>query len=74
MTQEILYTYLGDNGVLTTAIYLEGVHCVKHIRLKADKGKLLTKDDKRYASSTVVPEKEVSLWYEVEEELVKGQK
>ena len=29
MTKQVLYTYLGTNGVLTTPIHLEGIYSVK---------------------------------------------
>ena len=52
MTTEILYTYLGTNGTVTTPVHLEGVPAMQKIRIKPDIGKKLT-DGK-----TVVTEKE----------------
>ena len=74
MVKTKLYIYLGTNGTIESPVHLEDIYYTTRYRLIADNGKTLTKDNKRYASSTVVPEKEVSLWYEVDEELVKGQK
>lgn len=44
MKQRNVYTYLGQNGVLTTPIFLEGIYSVKKIELIADQYKILTKD------------------------------
>ena len=42
MTKEILYTYLGTNGTITSPVFLEGIYSVKKIRLMAAEGKWLT--------------------------------
>ena len=42
MTTEILYTYLGTNGTVTTPVHLEGVPAMQKIRIKPDIGKKLT--------------------------------
>lgn len=65
MTKQVMYTYLGTNGVLTTPIHLEDVYYVRSILLLADKGMSLTKNDKNYVSSIRVPEEEVEEWKEV---------
>lgn len=66
MKKEILYTYLGTNGTITTPIHLEGAYCVHKIRLKADPEKVLTKDyGKTYKYAVIVPEEEVDLWLEI---------
>ena len=65
MIKEILYTYLGTNGSLTTPIHLEGIYSVRKVRLIAEGNKLLTKDFKNFVRTTVVPESEVPMWQEV---------
>ena len=66
MTKQIIYTYLGTNGVLTTPIHLEGIYSVKKIVLIADAGKQLTKDGKNFVRKIAVSnEEEVLLWNEV---------
>ena len=66
MTKQVLYTYLGTNGTLTTPIHLEGIYSVKKIILTADSGKQLTQDDINYCSvATVHTEEEALLWKEV---------
>ena len=68
MTKEILYTYLGTNGTITTPIHLEDIYYTRSIRLTADRKKKLTSNGgKTLLSSFIVPEDEVSLWTEVDE-------
>lgn len=65
MTKEILYTYLGTNGTIVSPIHLEGIYYVRKYRLTAERGKRLTKDDKNFSKSVVIPEAELSEWKEV---------
>ena len=64
MIKEILYTYLGTNGTLTTTIELEGVPAIKRIRLTAEYGKKLTDGNQRVDTVTV-KEEDVKKWIEV---------
>jgi hypothetical protein len=67
MTKEVLYTYLGTNGTITTPVHLEDIYYTRSIRLVADRNKQLTRDGgKTLLSSVIVPENEVSLWKEVD--------
>ena len=65
MKKQVLYTYLGTNGTLTTPIHLEDIYYVRKIKLTAEDNKRLTKDGKTFVESAIVPEDEVSAWYEV---------
>ena len=65
MTKEILYTYLGTNGTITSPVHLEDIYYIRKVRLTADAGKQLTKDDVNYSSVVTVPEEEVDIWKEV---------
>ena len=65
MTKEILYTYLGTNGTITSPVHLEDIYYTRKVRLTADAGKQLTKDDVNYSSVVTVPEEEADLWKEV---------
>ena len=67
MKREILYTYLGTNGTITTPIHIEGTYYVRKVRLIAEEGKILTKDYKTYQQSTVIPEEDEDLWIEVKD-------
>lgn len=62
-----LYTYLGTNGTITTPIHLENIYSVVKYRLTAEEGYLLTKDNKTFTDSVVVPENEMSRWHEIKQ-------
>lgn len=66
MTKEILYKYLGTNGVIISPVHLEDIYYVRNVKLTADAGKLLTKDNKNFTKQIIVPEDEVSDWAEVD--------
>lgn len=65
MQKTILYQYLGTNGVITSPVHLEGIYYVRKLRIKAEEGKLLTKDNKNFYTEIVIPEMELTEWYEV---------
>lgn len=65
MTKEVLYTYLGTNGTVTTTVHLEDIYYVRKYRLTAEKGKRLTQDGIRFVNSVVIPEEDLGLWKEV---------
>ena len=65
MTKEVLYTYLGTNGSITSPVHLEDIYYVRSIRLIADDKHKLTKDGKHFVRMVNVPEDEVDLWKEV---------
>ena len=66
MKKQILYTYLGTNGTITSPVFLEGIYSVKKITLRADSGYVLTNDGgKTTRDSVTVPESEVSAWQEI---------
>ena len=66
MIKQVLYTYLGTNGTLSTPIHLEGIYSVKKIILTASEGKKLTRDNVKFFDRiTLQSEEEVALWKEV---------
>lgn len=65
MTRQVIYRYLGTNGVLETPIHLEDVYYVRLIRLQAGAGKLLT-DGHVKQKMVTVPEEETINWIEVD--------
>ena len=69
MTQTPCYTYLGTNGTITSPVFLEGIYCIVKYWLTAEEGRLLT-NGKQYVKTILVPEKDISIWKEVED---KGQ-
>ena len=67
MKKEVLYTYLGTNGIITTPIHIEDTYYVRKIRITADEGKVLTKDfGTSYVYGAIVPEEEIELWVEID--------
>jgi hypothetical protein len=67
MKREILYTYLGTNGTITTPIHIEGAYYVRKLRLIAGEDKVLTKDDVNYRYSVIIPEEDEDLWIEIDD-------
>ena len=66
MKKEVLYTYLGTNGTITSPVHLEDIYYVRKLKLIADKGKVLVHDDfKTY--SAVIAESELEEWKEIPE-------
>lgn len=64
MNQNIIYTYLGDNGTISTGVYLPGINSVVKYQLSAEEGMILT-NGKTFAKMIIVPEREVSNWREI---------
>lgn len=65
MIKEKMYEYLGENGIVCTPVLLEGIYHIEKIRLTAEDGALLTKDNKNFKKSVIIPKNEIDLWYEV---------
>lgn len=65
MKKQVFYQYLGTNGTITSPVHLEGVYYVRKFMISADEGKKLTKDNKTFTSSTMIPEEELEDWKEV---------
>ena len=65
MTTEILYTYLGTNGTVTTPVHLEGVPAMKKIRITPAIGKKLTDGKLASTDAIVVSESEAANWREI---------
>jgi hypothetical protein len=65
MTKTVYYTYLGTNGTITSPVHLEDVYFIRNYLLVAEDGKKLTKNDKDFVDSVMIPEGELDLWREV---------
>ena len=65
MIKNELFVYLGDNGTITTGIYLPGTPYVKKYQLIADKDKILTKRKKK-VSTIIISERDLNNWYEID--------
>lgn len=66
MTKEVIYRYLGTNGILESTIHLEDVYYVRLLQLIADEGKILT-DGIIKTKSARIPEDELEKWTEITE-------
>lgn len=70
MRKEIIYRYLGTNGIIESPVHLEDVYYIRLTHLNAEEGYILT-DGKGKVYSVRVPEEEVPNWYEVIDDQVK---
>lgn len=64
MQKQIIYRYLGTNGVIESPVHLEDVYYVRIIRLTADPGMTLTNGEITTTFVTTNDE-EVDLWKEI---------
>lgn len=67
MKQEVLYKYLGTNGVIISPVHLEDIYYIRVIRLTAHPNKKITCDGEHFYTTKIIPETEVSQWYEVDD-------
>ena len=65
MIKSVLYEYLGTNGTILSPIHLEDIYYVRKLQLQAGNGKRLTKDNKNFVKTVVIPEEDLDLWQEV---------
>lgn len=65
MKKEVLYQYLGTNGSILSPVHLEDVYYIRKLRITADEGKQLTKNNIDFVFSTVIPEEDLEKWKEV---------
>ena len=64
MKKEVLYTYLGTNGTITSHVHLEDIYYVRKLRITAEEGRILTDGNIR-TSSTIIAEEELDKWKEI---------
>lgn len=67
MKKTKLYRYVGRNGTVTTPVLLDDIKHYIYYHLSADEGKILTNGEIN-TFATDIPEDELDLWKEVEEE------
>lgn len=70
MTKQVLYRYLGTNGVIESPVHLEDIYYVRINVLTAAAGKVLT-DGEVFKKTVRCSDDEIEQWTEVED---KGQK
>lgn len=65
MKKEIIYTYFGENGSITSPVKLLGQPMfAKKYLLTAEEGKLLTSDYKEFFKTKMVTEEDSPNWVE----------
>ena len=69
MKKQVLYKYLGTNGVIESPVHLEDIYYIRINVLTADDGKILIKGNER-KHSVRCSDEEVSQWAETS---IKGQ-
>lgn len=65
MTHNVVYRYLGINGVVQTPVYIEGANGLKVNVLTADAGKVLT-NGKEQKHQVFVADIDVDKWKEID--------
>ena len=65
MTKQVLYKYLGTNGVIESPVHLEDIYYIRINVLTADEGKLLT-DGTNVRRIVRCSDENVSLWKEID--------
>lgn len=66
MTKQVIYKYLGTNGVIESPVHLEDIYYVRMLRITAGKDKILT-DGVQRVRSIQIPEEELENWREIPE-------
>lgn len=64
MVKQVIYRYLGTNGVIESPVHLEDIYYTRSLALYADPGKKLT-NGKVYKDMVRIPEEDLELWTEV---------
>ena len=64
MTRQVIYRYLGTNGIIESPVHLEDIYFVRFIKLIADDNKILTNGKQRLKVVRTTEEEE-SQWKEV---------
>lgn len=65
MTQTKYYTYLGENGSITSPVFLPDIYSICKVQLEADEGFMLT-NGKKTVKAILVPEREINDWTEIQ--------
>lgn len=65
MTKQLIYRYLGTNGVIESPVHLEGIYFTRLYLLRAGEDKVLT-NGVRSVFAVKVPEEEVNNWTEID--------
>ena len=66
MKKQVIYKYLGTNGIIESPVHLEDTYYVRLLNLVADEGYKLTNGEV-VRKSVRIPEEELENWREIEE-------
>lgn len=66
MIKQVMYRYLGTNGILESPIHLEDIYYTRFFNLFAAPGKKLTDGVKYLNMVRVNDEEDLKLWHEVD--------
>ena len=64
MIQRKQYRYIGRNGIITSAVLLNGIDHIPMTYIEAEPGFILT-DGKHFVYAIVIETEELPLWYEI---------
>lgn len=67
MRKQVIYKYLGTNGIIESPVHLEDTYYVRLLDIVADDGYLLT-NDIITRKTMRIPEEELENWREIKEE------
>lgn len=67
MTKQVIYKYLGTNGIIESPVHLEDTYYVRYLNLMADPGYVLS-NGKVQKKSVRIPEEELENWQEIKEQ------
>lgn len=67
MRKQVIYKYLGTNGIIESPVHLEDIYYVRMLNIVADEGYDLT-NGKVFRKSIRIPEEELDNWKEVKEQ------
>lgn len=66
MKKQVIYKYLGTNGIIESPVHLEDTYYVRLLNITADEGYQLTNGN-IFRKSIRIPEEELENWREVKE-------
>lgn len=68
MTKQVIYKYLGTNGIIESPVHLEDTYYVRYLNLTAAPGYVLTNGSIQ-KKSIRIPEEDLENWQEIKEQV-----
>lgn len=66
MTTDIIYKYLGTNGIIESPVHLENIYSIQLYKLIADENKILT-DGNQIKKMVLIPIEDIDKWKEIDD-------